>query len=196
MLEPPANATSASTGMINQLYQWQPERREPRQGQLDQNSQIQHDASASGNHRASSSIAAASVSNALSLSAPAALAARKDTAAGVDETRRQRDEEPVSISSQQQQLQNDQIDQMELDQLLSQRDPSESWEIRFEELKEYKRQFGDCAVPQRYSTNHQLATWVRTQRRMYKLMIAGEKTCMTPGRMHKLNSIGFVWVAR
>ena len=41
---------------------------------------------------------------------------------------------------------------------------SVDWEVRFQQLVEYKRVHGDCNVPQRYKANPQLGTWVITQR--------------------------------
>ena len=62
------------------------------------------------------------------------------------------------------------------------------WEIRFQQLVEYKRVHGDCNVPQSYNTNPQLGTWVTTQRTKKKT-ISGE-------RRKQLDSIGFTWCLR
>ncbi|KAL7469754.1 hypothetical protein ACHAXS_010003 [Conticribra weissflogii] len=189
MPESSAHANFASGGNFNHLSQLQSRRKDPQPGELDQKRQIQNDVLTGD-------------------SAHSAVAARED-AVGVDEVSKPSSalkgkadraapcrggDFACSVLSQHHQ--DDQNDRTEANPLLTKPDPNESWEIRFEQLKEYKRLFGDCAVPQRYSANPKLATWVRTQRRMYKLMNAGEKTCMTPGRLHKLNSIGFVWEAR
>lgn len=67
------------------------------------------------------------------------------------------------------------------------------WNERYEELIEFKRINGHCLVPQRYSSNPPLGTWVNTQRRHYKLRQDGKKSCLTQERLNKLNEIGFVW---
>eukprot|EP00956_Cyclotella_meneghiniana_P013579 scaffold19713_cov47-Cyclotella_meneghiniana.AAC.9 len=75
-------------------------------------------------------------------------------------------------------------------------DPYRAWNKKMEELKEYKKKFGNTMVPQRYKTNPQLGTWVHTQRRQYKLLSDGKKSSMTQKKIDSLNQIGFVWVAR
>ena len=40
----------------------------------------------------------------------------------------------------------------------------ESWNQRFEELKQFKEEFGNCHVPTRYLPNPELGIWVGTQR--------------------------------
>lgn len=40
----------------------------------------------------------------------------------------------------------------------------ESWNQRFEELKQYKEENGHCLVPSRYPPNPELGIWVGTQR--------------------------------
>ena len=62
---------------------------------------------------------------------------------------------------------------------------SVDWEIRFQQLVEYKRVHGNCNVPHEYKANPQLGTWVRTQRT--------KKETMSENRRNQLNSIGFVW---
>jgi len=82
------------------------------------------------------------------------------------------------------------------------------WNERYDELKAYKEKFGDCLVnchhlkskkialisstllilfsyfsfpqqvPERYEKNHRLGTWVRTQRKHYKLMRNGKISSM------------------
>ena len=56
------------------------------------------------------------------------------------------------------------------------------WEIRFDQLVQYKAKHGDCNVPQRQGP---LGKWVKNQKyRMSKL---------TQGRIDRLNAIGFEW---
>jgi len=38
-------------------------------------------------------------------------------------------------------------------------DPEKMWNLRFEQLKEYKKMYGDCLVPQRFADNPKLGTW-------------------------------------
>mmetsp|Transcript_19996 Transcript_19996/g.41045 ORF Transcript_19996/g.41045 Transcript_19996/m.41045 type:complete len:554 (+) Transcript_19996:74-1735(+) len=70
------------------------------------------------------------------------------------------------------------------------------WNERYDELKAYKEKFGDCLVPERYEKNHRLGTWVRTQRKHYKLMRNGKISSMKSERIERLNSIGFAWTVK
>ena len=70
------------------------------------------------------------------------------------------------------------------------------WEIRFQELKDYKRRHGDCNVPARYPLNPQLASWVKRQRRQYKEMQSGRLSRLPRERLARLNNLGFVWQIR
>mmetsp|Transcript_2171 Transcript_2171/g.3991 ORF Transcript_2171/g.3991 Transcript_2171/m.3991 type:complete len:934 (-) Transcript_2171:103-2904(-) len=67
------------------------------------------------------------------------------------------------------------------------------WDERYNELVEFKKANGHCLVPQRYPSNPSLGTWVNTQRRHYKLLQDGRRSCLTEDRLKKLNEIGFVW---
>jgi hypothetical protein len=66
------------------------------------------------------------------------------------------------------------------------------WERRYRELVEYKAGNGNCCVPISYA-NKQLANWVSHQRKQYNLMQRSKPSYMTTDRLHRLNSIGFVW---
>lgn len=70
------------------------------------------------------------------------------------------------------------------------------WAERLEELKDFKKQFGHCNVPSRYQDNHQLAIWVKRQRRQWKNKMDSLPNCMTDERQEKLEKIGFVWDMR
>jgi hypothetical protein len=70
-----------------------------------------------------------------------------------------------------------------------------TWKQRLEELQEFKRINGTCAVPCNYS-NSKLAVWVHHQRRQYKKMKLGDASHMTSERVEALNQIGFVWSPR
>ena len=39
-----------------------------------------------------------------------------------------------------------------------------AWEKRFHELKDYRKKYGHCLVPQNYQQNKQLANWVNNQK--------------------------------
>jgi hypothetical protein len=43
-----------------------------------------------------------------------------------------------------------------------------SWKDRLSELADYRRVYGHCNVPRRYSENSKLATWVAYQMKHYK----------------------------
>ena len=74
----------------------------------------------------------------------------------------------------------------------------EKWNYRYEELKKYKKKYGDCMIPENYKKNPSLATWVTNQRKQYKYLeseeeIIRQKCTLTPERISKLNDIGFCW---
>ena len=62
------------------------------------------------------------------------------------------------------------------------------WDERFEQLKGYKKDHGDCNVPRNYKANPQLGKWVNDQRTSYK------KGKLLPDRFNRLEGIGFEWV--
>ena len=63
--------------------------------------------------------------------------------------------------------------------------PEINWNFRFMQLKDYKKRFGNCEVPQNWPENKQLGRWVIRQR-TYKWRLI-------PERVDALNSIGFSW---
>ena len=67
------------------------------------------------------------------------------------------------------------------------------WDERFEELREFKLQFGHCLVPQLYSADPKLGIWVTNQRSRYRLHQEGKPSPMTAERIRELESIGFEW---
>ena len=73
-----------------------------------------------------------------------------------------------------------------------------TWEEKFDQLRLYKEFYGDCNVPTSYPENPQLSIWVKCQRRQYRLFVKnkGKDANITPERILKLNSIGFVWNPR
>ena len=56
------------------------------------------------------------------------------------------------------------------------------WEERFNELKAYRENYGNCNVPQNYEENKQLGKWVNRQRTQHKKFQKGEKSSMTKER--------------
>ncbi len=68
------------------------------------------------------------------------------------------------------------------------------WNERFSQLIAYKEKFGHCRVPSYCKECPQLASWVKCQRRQYKLFWEqGKGSSMNLDRIKLLNSIGFIW---
>jgi hypothetical protein len=64
---------------------------------------------------------------------------------------------------------------------------------RLSELADYRKSYGHCNVPRRYSEKNKLATWVAKQRAQYKLHLKGKASSMTLSRIQELESLGFEW---
>jgi len=62
------------------------------------------------------------------------------------------------------------------------------WDSMFEQLKLYKKQFGDCKVPHNYAENPKLGSWVGTQIYERRKRISRRNT---EERARRLASIGF-----
>jgi hypothetical protein len=69
----------------------------------------------------------------------------------------------------------------------------EIWNLRLKELHEYKRNFGDCLVPKKFSSNPVLAKWVDQQRTQYKYLQDGQRSHLTSERLKLLEGVEFVW---
>jgi hypothetical protein len=67
------------------------------------------------------------------------------------------------------------------------------WDERYEELRHYKVEHGNCNVPFSYTENPLLAKWVKRQRYQYKCRMRGEHSHLTDDRQAMLDEIGFVW---
>jgi hypothetical protein len=67
------------------------------------------------------------------------------------------------------------------------------WEDRLSELADYRKVHGHCNVPQKYSENTKLGTWVTTQRQQYSLHLKGKISSMTLPRIEALEGLGFEW---
>jgi hypothetical protein len=61
---------------------------------------------------------------------------------------------------------------------------------RYDELKAYKHENGDCNVPRRCKANPELGIWVQTQRTMYK------ERKLAEDRVAKLEKLKFQWELR
>jgi hypothetical protein len=73
---------------------------------------------------------------------------------------------------------------------------SEAWQERLYDLVMYRTEHNDCNVPTHFAPNKQLATWVKCQRRQYKLLRAGKQSTMTIDRSNTLDRMGFTWEIR
>lgn len=83
-----------------------------------------------------------------------------------------------------------------------------AWQDKFNELVLYKKAYGHCNIPSCDPSNGQLSTWVKCQRRQYKLFHQQQqdsqqpqpqqqqRSNMTLNRIQALNSLGFVWYVR
>lgn len=63
----------------------------------------------------------------------------------------------------------------------------QQWEERYQQLVEYKKQYGDCVVPVNWKENRQLGIWVSTQRTIEK------HGNMDPEKKKRLDDLEFVW---
>mmetsp|Transcript_2145 Transcript_2145/g.6204 ORF Transcript_2145/g.6204 Transcript_2145/m.6204 type:complete len:528 (-) Transcript_2145:1233-2816(-) len=68
-----------------------------------------------------------------------------------------------------------------------------SWETRYQELLNYRRQCGHVNVPWRWKTNRPLAAWVNAQRKKYMDIRKGRKSNLTQDNIRLLDEIGFRW---
>lgn len=71
-----------------------------------------------------------------------------------------------------------------------------AWGERLSELNDFCRKFSHCNVPSNFAENPQLATWVKCQRRQYKVYKEGKASNMTSQRVGELESLGFAWELR
>ena len=65
------------------------------------------------------------------------------------------------------------------------------WQTRYDELVAFQQQNGHCNVPTKYTLNKPLGLWVSNQRRFYKLLRQGKRSCMTAERQAALEKTGF-----
>jgi len=70
-----------------------------------------------------------------------------------------------------------------------------NWREKLISLTEYRVKYGNCNVPSNYQ-DKKLATWVKCQRRQYKLYNAKRPSAMSLERINELEKIGFEWEIR
>jgi len=70
-----------------------------------------------------------------------------------------------------------------------------NWREKLDSLVAFRQEHGHCNVPSNYR-NKKLATWVKCQRRQYKLYWDGKPSAMTPDRILELEKVGFEWEIR
>lgn len=67
------------------------------------------------------------------------------------------------------------------------------WQQRFQELVDFKNEYGHCSVPSHWPQNSALAQWVKRQRSQFKLLKENKHSNMTQERQNLLDRLGFVW---
>ena len=70
---------------------------------------------------------------------------------------------------------------------------AEIWSEKFEDLCEFRRQYGHCHVSHTFTDNAPLAQWVKRQRYQFKLKLEGKRSTLSDERVRLLNQIGFIW---
>ena len=75
----------------------------------------------------------------------------------------------------------------------SRTDSETIWSMRFQQLLEFKSQYGHCVVPIKYTAHPKLGSWVSSQRCQYRLYEEGKPTTMTEERIRELEKVGFEW---
>ncbi|GAX12638.1 hypothetical protein FisN_13Lh106 [Fistulifera solaris] len=70
-----------------------------------------------------------------------------------------------------------------------------NWREKLYSLTVFRQEAGNCNVPSNFK-DKKLATWVKCQRRQYKLYCDGKPSAMNPDRIKVLESVGFEWEIR
>ena len=70
------------------------------------------------------------------------------------------------------------------------------WMERYNQLVTFMSTHGHCRVPVQNSQFPQLPSWIKCQRRQYKLLRQGKPSSLTEERVMLLNNIGFSWEVR
>jgi hypothetical protein len=71
-----------------------------------------------------------------------------------------------------------------------------TWLERFRELFKFRERHGSCVVPNDYTENPKLGTWVQHQRRQYKKFKEGKPCYITEERIRALETLDFIWYPR
>lgn len=71
-----------------------------------------------------------------------------------------------------------------------------AWEDRLQNLYEFKVLHKHCNVPSNYPPKPSLASWVKCQRRQYKLFREEKPSNITADRINQLEKVGFQWELR
>lgn len=75
--------------------------------------------------------------------------------------------------------------------------PSEEWEVKYEELVSFVKEFGHARVPKKYLKNPSLGNWVSKQRIYHKMIPKGNTPVhLTDQRISLLEKVGFEWEAK
>jgi hypothetical protein len=73
---------------------------------------------------------------------------------------------------------------------------SASWWDSLQELRQFKAAHGHCKVPVQSTHYAKLATWIKCQRRQYKLFRDGRPSYMNEQRIAELEKVGLKWEIR
>jgi hypothetical protein len=73
--------------------------------------------------------------------------------------------------------------------------PKVGWEARYQQLVQYKEEYGNCNVPQYWKQDEAFGRWVMKQRHEHSLKLRGLKSQLTDEREDRLNALGMNWVA-
>lgn len=68
-----------------------------------------------------------------------------------------------------------------------------AWEEKYQDLKTFHSRHGHVNVPCSYIGSSKLSTWIKRQRRQYRLFMSHQPSTMTLERISKLESLGLVW---
>jgi len=69
----------------------------------------------------------------------------------------------------------------------------EQWNMRFQELVDFKKKNGHCLVPMDDHVSPKLSNWVKRQRNQYRLKVEGKHSTLCDRRQNALEALGFVW---
>ena len=108
----------------------------------------------------------------------------------------QRQQYRLMMKGQRSQMTSERVTQLESEQFVWNMQGHRPFEVRLEQLRQYKEQHGHCQVPIKWSENPQLGNWVHNQRKEYKRYKLRMKSTLTPVRIQMMESAGFVWDTR